>query len=115
MQVIKASQEVAEEIKEMLNKNDIHAANLRIVARFDEDGGKIAEGFKLFQSEITLNDQIQEFDGFNIIVSNILVRLYGGFTLTCTELNGKSEVEITPDKKEKPTIYRGAALGTVAK
>lgn len=114
MPIVNASTEVIEDIKKMLDKDGLRSRNLRIAARIDWDGDKVAEGFQLFQSELTLNDQYQEFDGFNIIVAKILLQLHGGFTLTCLENNGRTKVEIIPDRIGTSGIHRGAALGTAA-
>jgi hypothetical protein len=113
--IVNASTDVIEEIKKMLDEDGLHSRNLRIAARIDWDGDKPCKGFQLFQSELTLNDKYQEFDGFNIIIANILLQLHGGFTLSCSKKNGKTNVEIIPDKTAKSGIYRGPALGTAAK
>jgi hypothetical protein len=113
--IVNAPTDVIKEITKMLDEDNLHSRNLRIAARIDWDGDKPCQGFQLFQSELTLNDQYQEFDGFNIIIANILLQLHGSFTLSCSEKNGKSKVEIIPDKKAISGIYRGTALGTAAK
>lgn len=115
MSIVTASAEAVEEIKKMLDADGIVAANLRIAARIDLDGDKMGDGYQMFLSELTLNDQYQEFDGFNIIVANILLNINDGFNLSCIEDNGKTRVKVTPYRAKKPGIYRGTALGTAAK
>jgi hypothetical protein len=117
--IVNVSTEVTEKIKKMLDDEGVRSRNLRIAARIDYDDDKLCEGFQLFQSELTLNDQYQEFDGFNIIIAKILLQLHGGFTLSCTTLtctkeNYKTKVKITPDRTAQSGIYRGPALGTAA-
>jgi hypothetical protein len=106
--IINASNEVIEEINKMLGEEGVHTRNLRLAAKIDWDGDKLSEGFQLFQSELTLNDQYQEFNGFNIIIANILLKMYGSFTLACVEENGKTKVEIRPERTGTPGRYRSA-------
>lgn len=112
MPIINASAEVIEQLKNMLAGEELDSRYLRIAARIDMDGDVMGQGFQLFQSELTLNDQLQEFDGFNIIVANILIQMYGSFTLTSSEVNGKPSLVITPEHNVKTGIYKGATLGT---
>lgn len=114
MQIIKASSDVIEEISKMVAENKIESRNLRIAARLDQDEGQLAQGFRLFQSEVTLNDHVQEYDGFNIIVAKILVDLYGGFTLSLADNHGKKEIVIISDR-QKPARYKGSTFGTATK
>lgn len=113
--IVNASTEVVEKIKKMLDDDGVNQRNLRIATRLDQNAITVEKNFMLFHSELTLNDQVQEFDGFNIIVANILLQLYGSFTLTYIEMNGKTEVEITPEKTPTSAIYRGKTLGTSTK
>lgn len=112
MSIVNASVRVIDEIQKMLPEEDLQSRNLRIAARIDLDGDKIGRGFQLFQSELTLNDQIQAFEGFNIIVANILLQMYGSFTLTCVEKNGKTRINIIPERSFTSQLYKGQTLGT---
>ncbi len=113
--IINASAQVIEEIKKMRAEDGLERLNLRIAGRIDLHDDKMGEGYQLFQSELTLNDQYQEFDGFNIIVANILLKINGGFNLECEQDNGKARIKITPHQAKPSGLYRGTALGTAAR
>jgi Fe-S cluster assembly iron-binding protein IscA len=114
LSIVNITDEAVKEIKMMLAEEGLPPANLRIAGRIDMDGDKMGEGYQLFLSELTLNDQYQEFDDFNIIVANILLRINGGFNVSCIEENGKTRIQILPFQSKPSGIYRGAALGTAA-
>jgi hypothetical protein len=104
MTIIHANADAVAGINKMLDESNILYRNFRIIAKIDLVACHVPEDFQLCQSEITLNDQVQQFDGFNIIVPKILAKIHGGFTLSCVETNGKTEVLITPDKKAKSLV-----------
>lgn len=114
MSKINITAEAKEAIKQMLAKDGLPSALLRIAGRIDLDGDKMGEGYQLFVSELTLNDQYQEFDGFTIIVANILLKINGGFNISCIKENGKTRIQVLPQRTKPSGIYRGAAWGTAA-
>jgi len=115
LSIVNVTDGAAKEIKKMLADEDLSSANLRIAGRIDMDGDKMGEGYQLFLSELTLNDQYQEFDDFNIIVANILLRINGGFNIDCMEEDGKTRLQVLPFQNKPSGIYRGAGLGTAAR
>lgn len=99
MQIVNASSEVIEKIKQMLIDSGSDERNLRIVGSLGF--GDIPEGFKLFPGEATPKDHIQKIDGLTFIVADILAKLYRNFTITYEERFGVMDLNITAEKKSK--------------
>jgi Fe-S cluster assembly iron-binding protein IscA len=98
LSIVNASTDVIEEIKKMLSENDSNEKELRIVGSLGF--GDIPEGFKMIPSEVTPKDHVEELGGITFIVANILVKLYKGFTITCEEQSGITDLKITAENRQ---------------
>lgn len=97
MQFVNTSEEVIEKIIQMLNENGFTDRNIRIVGSLGF--GDIPEGFKLMPAEANPRDQVQEFEGITFIAADILIKLYGSFTITYEEKYGQLDFIIKADKR----------------
>jgi Fe-S cluster assembly iron-binding protein IscA len=101
MSIVKASNQVIEEIRKMLDENGSNERQLRIVGSLGF--GEIPEGFKIMPGEVTPKDHVEELNGITFIVANILVKLYKSFDITCKESNGITDLKITAENRQPST------------
>jgi hypothetical protein len=95
MQIVSVSPEAIDLIKTTLAESGTDQS-LRIVGSLGF--GDLPEGFKLFPGEATPKDKVQEIDGITFIVADILVKLYGSFSITRHILPEVKDVVVMPVK-----------------
>lgn len=95
MAVIKVSDEILKELREMLQAQNESFATLRIVAHECSDG----MAFQLFIDPATENDTMETHGDIKFVADNKLIEDYDGFTISAKEMYGETFLQVLADKQ----------------
>lgn len=99
MEIINITSLAVQDLKEVLKAQKIDSKNLRIITSVGWGG----VSFNLVLDEPDANDKVEEHEGLNFIIKNVLVEDYGPFKVETIKEGSQTYLQLIPSRQPEST------------